>query len=635
MICKVHKYIFIGMQEEIDSFLRKAQQQGFIEFIATKKQLLASEVIKEITEAIKILYKQSPVKEQNVLIGKERMRVVRESLQTYTRVQQLEDEEKVLDNEYSRIDPLGDFSLEEIYEMERQSGKRVQFFVVKEIIGNTIEIPEELIYITTQYDLCYFFSISDHILSIPEMVEMKLEYSLADIKKKKELVLMEKALLEKELKKLPCFLSSLKELFFEELNKHNLEVVKNQSVSHLEDRLFSLEGWIPKKQEKRLIDLLKDGKIHAERVPTEPLDRIPTYMENHGVAKLGEDLVYVYDVPSPEDRDPSIFVFWFFALFFSMIVADAGYGILFLGASLLFRRKKRSLSILGKRILKLFTMLSVGCIIWGVIIGSYFGLSLSSNNPLKHYSILQYLVVKKADYHIKMRDDVYEKWVIMYPQLSKVSDPRLFAEIEEEKEGKKVYPILQEFEDNILLEISLLVGIFHICFSLLRYIKRNWAAIGWCSAIVGAYFYFPDFLHATSLVHVLGILTKSFAKQLGCQMVIVGGSFALILALIQKRWKGIGEIANSVQIFADILSYLRIYALGMAAMIMAGTFNWLGQKAGIVGGFFLITIGHLVNIILGIMSGVIHGLRLNFIEWYHYSFHGDGKRFNPLRLQKK
>ncbi len=64
---------------------------------------------------------------------------------------------------------------------------------------------------------------------------------------------------------------------------------------------------------------------------------------------------------------------------------------------------------------------------------------------------------------------------------------------------------------------------------------------------------------------------------------------------------------------------------------MARTFNSMGLEIGLVVGSVVILAGHSINLLLGTMGGVIHGLRLNFIEWYHYSFDGEGRLFNPLR----
>ena len=101
---------------------------------------------------------------------------------------------------------------------------------------------------------------------------------------------------------------------------------------------------------------------------------------------------------------------------------------------------------------------------------------------------------------------------------------------------------------------------------------------------------------------------------------------------------GLGGLYSMVQFFSDVLSYLRLFALGLAGSLLAQTFNGLALdiwKSGIAGMIFAVVIfllGHTVNLALCIMSGVIHGLRLNFLEWYRWSFDGDGKAFKPFKL---
>ena len=136
------------------------------------------------------------------------------------------------------------------------------------------------------------------------------------------------------------------------------------------------------------------------------------------------------------------------------------------------------------------------------------------------------------------------------------------------------------------------------------------------------------------MFHFLGIIPKKGGAEVGKQLVFLGVGLAWVLALIQHKKKGLEEPLKSIQIFADILSYLRLYALSLAGIIMAGTFNQMGQEVGYVFGFFIILAGHVLNMIIGIMGGFIHGLRLNFLEWYHYCFEGSGKLFNPLRILK-
>ena len=75
-----------------------------------------------------------------------------------------------------------------------------------------------------------------------------------------------------------------------------------------EARLFAIEGWVPVNKVDRLKEIIGQLNIYEEEIAIEPTDVIPTYLENHGAARLGEDLVHVYDTPSHTDKDPSMWV---------------------------------------------------------------------------------------------------------------------------------------------------------------------------------------------------------------------------------------------------------------------------------------------------------------------------------------
>ncbi|GAB4188606.1 MAG: V-type ATP synthase subunit I [Simkaniaceae bacterium] len=638
MIHEVEKYLFVGVQGEVDRFFERAQKEGIIQFIhpSGKKMVETPESLKDVSEAITILRKQPVPESWYKGSEKDSKRIAHEIVEINNRLENLYEERRILQSEAARISPFGDFSLEEIREIEQETGKHIQFFAMKEAVSHKVEIPEHLIYLATEYDMDYFLSISEKYVSIPNMIEMHFDRSLSQLKERLNQVFVEIQKNEGELKHAAKYLPLLREHFIDEINRYTLAFAKNETTKHLEDAIFTVQGWIPSNLSHKLDVLLQDLAVHSERIEEEPEDVVPTYMENTGPNRLGEDLVHIYDVPATKDKDPSGWVFWAFVVFFSMIVADAGYGLLFLGLSYFFLWKFKKVKGAAKRAMKLFNALSWGCCIWGILIGSYFGLDISPENPLKKYTLIQYLTLEKAKYHIEMKDDVYQRWIDAYPDLKEAKTPSEFLlGARETKEGSVTYQIIEEFSDNILLEISLMIGVIHICLSLLRYIWRSWSNIGWCAFIIGGYLYFPSMLDATSMLNFLGIVTKIASAKIGLQLLVGGVSLAFILAVIQKRMKGLAEVAHLIQIFADVLSYLRIYALGLAAMIMAATFNKLGKEVGLVGGLVIILAGHIVNITLAVMGGVIHGLRLNFIEWYHYSFEGDGKIFSPLKLREK
>jgi V/A-type H+-transporting ATPase subunit I len=233
------------------------------------------------------------------------------------------------------------------------------------------------------------------------------------------------------------------------------------------------------------------------------------------------------------------------------------------------------------------------------------------------------------------RDDVYESWTAKFPALRSVQNPILFLNnATVERDGDVKYLMRDKFYDNIMLELALLIGVIHISLSFLRSIRTSWAGLGWIAFMVGGYLFFPIYLNATSLLHFTGMITKATAAEAGMELIYGGIGAAGGLAILQYRLGGLGEIINIIQVFADVLSYLRLYALGLAGSMMSATFNDIGGSMPIVAGLLVILIGHVVNIALSVMGGVIHGLRLNFLEWYHYSFEGGGKMFKPLSLLK-
>lgn len=631
MINAVHKYVFIGLQKEIQSFLSQAQTLGIIEFIIPKmKDPISSDKISNLLQAIKILGKQPKI-DATLLHRKELDEKVKHILQLQENFEKIGELHKSIVHTMQQTAPLGDFSLDDIQEIANKTGKKIQFFQVKKSLLS--KLPEAWLYIGQQPGTYYYMSLMGD-TPPPGVIEIPMQYSLSALRVEKERLHALQNQLEKSLQESAAYLPSFEMYLLEQLNQMHFEEVKHHSSKPLDNHLFALQGWIPEDHINTLHKEFAKTNVYIEKVSTAAADRVPTYMNNRDIAKLGEDLVHVYDIPSAYDVDPSLWVFWFFVIFFSMIVADAGYGSIFLIGSIVAQKYWKRADTTQKRYFRLFRYLSIGCILWGVAIGSYFGITLSPENPLKNRSISYYLAKQKASYHIDKRDMNYQKWIQKYPELEMESPERILT-YEENKDGKVTYPIVTELENTVLLEIALLVGVIHISLSLLRYAKRHLPNFGWCITILGGYLYCAQFLHATSLIYVLGIIPEALAKQIGMQLLLFGSVITIGCAFLQHRMKGLFEIVHGVQIFADILSYLRIYALGVAAMIMASTFNWLGSKVGFIGGTLIILFGHCTNIILAIMGGVIHGLRLNFIEWYHYSFQGDGKLFRPLQLKKK
>ncbi len=637
MIVNMRRYLFIGVQEDLSGFFNRAQKKGFIEFIAdsSRRTNTYPEHVGLILSALKILKKQRKVEPYAVIDINDAMKVSRRVIYLKKELERLETVQRHLQVEVARITPFGTFSPKEIEVIHGLSGYYLQFFCIKTVKKQNIIIPDEMISIGTDYEMNYYLSISKTMMLGHGMIEMYFDKSLNELKEEQALINQEYASYEEELKAFAGYIDFLQEQLTEHFNTYHLDFAKMGVSHHMDGALFAIEGWIPKNKVFELFNLLKGLGIHSEEITIGKKDRVPTCMMNKKTGKIGEDLVHIYDTPATNDRDPSKWVLWAFAFFFAVIVADAGYGLIYLIGAFLLDWKCLKVTGVMKRFIKLLKILSVNIIIWGVLTASYFGMDISPTNPVKKYSAIQALAVKKAEYHIQVKDDVYQDWIKEYPKLSQENSGIAFLEGGISiKDGKVKYRILDEFYDNILMEIALMIGVIHISLSLIRYLPRNFSGIGWIGFIVGAYLLFPDLLNATSLIHIMGWMTKSVSTAIGKQLLFGGICMAVLIASIRSRWSGLVELTRTVEIFADILSYLRLYALGLAGMILASTFNSLGEEIGFVIGVIIIVAGHIINIVIGAMGGIIHGLRLNFIEWYHYSFEGGGKLFKPLRLLK-
>jgi V/A-type H+-transporting ATPase subunit I len=638
MIIPVKKYLFFGTKEDLDEFFQRAQNQGYIEFIAPsgKRAVETPIEIQTLLSALRILRKL-PSKKPYTGGGPSAFAIetAQRILSLKGEIDKLSEEVRILEAEISRVGPFGDFSMDDIDYIEREGKRKIQFFCMKTAKSHKTNFTDEVIYIDTVYDLDYFITINKESRSYPEMIEMRVDKSATQLQTHLSFVKESLHLLEAELKGLAGHKEFLQHVLLELLNDHQLVAAKKEVQFPLGASLFSVEAWIPQNKVVSVFAMVDGMKIDAEEIAVDEGEKVPTYMENEKERKIGEDLVKIYDIPAPTDKDPSGWVFWAFALFFAFVVSDAGYGFLFLALALFLKYKFPQAKGASKRFFKLALALSVSCIIWGVAISSFFGLDFSPESKISKYSALGYLAKKKAEYHIVEKDDVYNYWVKKIPTLSETKNADEFLmKATKEENGRVGYIAYDEFKDNILLELSLLLGVIHVSLSLLRNLKRHLAGIGWLAFLVGGYLYFPSILHCTSLLNFLEVIDKPLATKVGLQLIYGGIGVAVLLAFIQKRFKGFSEIAAVVQIFADVLSYLRLYALALAGAMLASTFNDLGRAVGLVAGGVVILFGHLVNIQLGTMAGVIHGLRLNFIEWYHYSFEGGGKLFRPLKKLK-
>ncbi len=585
------KMLFYGVPGALETFFSKAQELGWVEFI-DKSQTKIKELpadIQNLMIAIKIV-RTLPTMNQEAL---DFDTVSGRILELKSIILKLEEQKKLVLLDIEEIRPFGQFSKADIAYIEKESSRHIQYFFARHGIKNLDELPESLFYLRSDSELDYFISINNEPTLYHKMIEVKCDEELQVMQSKLESIKWNIQEAEKELKSYSKYNQFLHAVLHQKLNDFALVNAKRSVQPIMEGSIFAIEGWVPVNQIKQVMKLIQELDVQAEEIEIDALDKVPTYLENKGFARVGEDVVCFYDTPSKGDDDPSLWVLSAFAIFFAFIVGDGGYGLIFLATALYLRYKNPEMNSKSLRIWKLFMLLCVSCISWGVLTHSFFGINFAPDSIMKKFSVLDWLATKKGEY---------------------------------------LGDITTNFADSVMIELALLFGTIHISLSFIRYIRRNPTGYGWLLAIWGGYFYFPAFLDSHSIFHYAFGFNRDVLAASGYYMMCTGLSLAVIIALIQKKWMGVLEITAVTGIFADILSYLRLYALGLSGAVVTATINDIAGSLKITFlAVILLILGHTINMALSVVGGVIHGLRLNFIEWYHYSFEGGGKAFNPLR----
>jgi V/A-type H+-transporting ATPase subunit I len=295
-------------------------------------------------------------------------------------------------------------------------------------------------------------------------------------------------------------------------------------------------------------------------------------------------------MPAYDSFDPSRVLFFSFAIFFAMILSDAGYAAV-LGLGLLLFWRRLGASTAGRRFRVLGSAIAAASLAWGIAVGSYFGFAPPPGSL-------------PAQLHVLDLDD---------------------------------------FETMMRLSVG--VGVLHVVLANLVRVGNLWprlqalAPLGWMLVAVGG---FTLWLAISAPEPAVLAQTAGYGGiGLGLVLVFFTSSARPITGIgsvLMRGVDGLMALTQVTKIFGDTLSYLRLFALGLASASLALTFNDLAKQVGeqvpglgLLLQILLLLIGHALNMALGLVSGVVHGLRLNYIEFYNWALSGEGYPFRPFK----
>ncbi len=365
-----------------------------------------------------------------------------------------------------------------------------------------------------------------------------------------------------------------------------------------------MDGWVPEESSAEVRKMLDESGVYYEIRPAEKEDNAPIKLKNNKITRAFEMLTKMYGMPDYGEFDPTPLFAPFYALFFGMCVGDAGYGLLLVLLGL-YLKKKLSKSMAG--LMNLLITLGAATTVVGALFNTFFGFALT-NMGLPEW--MQSLVITGTWNGLD-----YDKTMV----------------------------------------IALLVGMFHICFAMtvkaigttVRYgFKNALSDWGWWLLVGGSV--------VVATLNYLGVIDMEMSKMAFIGIGIVSAIGIYLLNNLRRNvfvnvGAGLWDTYNmATGLMGDLLSYLRLYALGLAGGMLGGVFNDLGmQLRDAMGGFLfgipgwicfglIFVAGHGLNIALSCLSGYVHSIRLTFVEYFKNSgYDGRGTAYNPFANKKK
>ncbi|TVR68101.1 MAG: V-type ATP synthase subunit I [Spirochaetaceae bacterium] len=371
------------------------------------------------------------------------------------------------------------------------------------------------------------------------------------------------------------------------------------------DRLLQwVTGFVPHDEVERVQAAAREEGWGVVVRDPDPDEQVPTQLRNPAPIRI---IRPVFDllgtVPGYRELDISFFFLIFFTVFFAMIIGDGGYGLVLLGGTLFAALRGRAAGKAPGNGLILMIVLSSATVIWGAITGNWFGYA-----PFNQLPFLRSLVIPQIAIDNEMSTELiqYMCFIIGTVHLS-------IAHIWKFLRGMRERPRIRALEQ--LGWLSMVLGLYYLVLQL----------------VIDADKYpMPDFAVPMIAGGLAGVILFSAQEEGRNFFIGIAMGFAGIIT----------TILDSISAFSDIISYIRLFAVGLATLAIAEAFNsmaggvaeGLGGAGGAIAAVLILFLGHTLNLAMGALSVVVHGVRLNMLEFSgHLGMEWTGVEYAPFK----
>ncbi|MBR5081159.1 MAG: ATPase V [Bacteroidales bacterium] len=583
------KYDFILLSGDADAFLEKLQSVGVVDITRSLKPVdekseklsARAEIYRKALSQLKEVEKADDPGQKPTDFAVEVMQTVRDKEAIETQLPQLY-------KDADELFPWGRFD-KASFEKLKENGLKLHFYKAK-AIDSAWKEQYALSEISNLGGYSYFVVVSDtedFDFPVKELPAPDRDYAAV----KQQIAELEVQVKEKEhrLAQLKWHEPVLQAEMDKTLSKLDLHLAHVSGEKAAEDYLTVFEGFAPAVSEPALRDMLDKENVFYLEDKAKVDDNPPIKLKNNKFVSMFELLTDMYGRPKYDEFDPTVWISIFFMLFFAFCMGDAGYGLVLILGSLALKKKLGKIAPLG-------ITLGIATTIIGLLFHTFFSMDML-------------------------------EWSWIPEGVKKCMLPSTIA----------------GYDGTMVL--ALLVGIVHICLAMIvktyqstkvKGFANSLGTWGWTLLIVGGII--------VGGLALMGVMDKEVTKWV---IIVLGGLSALGIFFLNDLHRnpllnvgaGLWETYNTATgLLGDVLSYLRLYALGLAGAKLGEAFNAIGTQALGDGGvgwiwfILIVVIGHVLNIAMCILGAFVHPLRLNFLEFFKNSgYEGTGRRYKPLQ----
>jgi V/A-type H+/Na+-transporting ATPase subunit I len=589
MIVKMINYSMLLYHHDKDVFMEKLMDLGLVHIKgyqttddSTTQQL--SYLIKETHDTIKRFKRRNKKSNGNNIIPSYTLPALEYIVEREQELEKNQHEAEALTIEIKLLEPWGNFNWDTIRKLEERTSVEVLFFQYPEN-----RFKEEwkkdftLQVINIVNGIVYFIIFRKDQEELPLSPVALPWTSLDSLKIQREECLEKITTLDALLNSYAIhFSTGLQNRLEEAKDQLSLHLAQKQAVASVDNLIWIMEAWCPVPSEKKLLAFLDAEQIVYVKTEPQKAEKPPVLLRNNAFTKLFEPIGAMFSLPAYSELDLTVFFAPFFLLFFGLCLGDVGYGIILVTITIVLSYRPATVIHPFIPLIRLF---GISTILAGLLSGTFFGIEMAHHKAFSAFSALY------------------------------LSQDQLF-------------------------NLALIIGFIQILFGMVIQVYKRWifqgfrfalSRIGWILLLLGL----ADSYVTEWLTPISGYL--------------IWPALALIIffGAPEKGWLasfglGLADLYNLTGVLGDLLSYIRLFALGVSSAILGLVVNSIALSAKDVpyAGFFLfaliLVVGHTTNLLLSSLSAFVHPMRLTFVEFYKNSgFEGGGTPFLPFARHAK